>query len=440
MIISITFSKDRQYREMKDYIYGIWYLFAGHDTSVRNKGTTVSLLAFDSEIRFLSQSEFINLQMGQSNNAKIILLDHVMDHFAGSTNNNQVLVISKTDIVSHWHVILFEQRVRVHSLRMDTTAGAVLGADAITDADTQSVVFQSLETLGEAGRASLDFMCHRPEPIDSISEIPTEEITPPSETPKIEKCSFQMEIYIFYAGASALELSRLTQALQQIVNGQLRHATPISRIDQSEEFISEMAQKHPDFVPTMIFVNFELEIENLKSKLDILSGDGFSDVKKILITNVERAAENPLMETELFVTKSIQDLVSNFEQFSEFSNEMCQTVVIEPPETEFDRTEPIVPVFVDQYKEPKVEPENLCQIVRVSDIIVYYIIPPTAYALAWWVLYKLDNLVAELYTVLQIVLWKKSFVFTPAISLASIHSAVSQIRKNRNTQKKYNRV
>ena len=86
------------------------------------------------------------------------------------------------------------------------------------------------------------------------------------------------------------------------------------------------------------------------------------EIKIVLVTTPELSKLNPLLEEEFFVTKSITNLISNFDIFSELSKELCQKLVIKPTETEFDETvTPIVP-FVDQFKEPAIGvPTNLCQ-------------------------------------------------------------------------------
>ena len=261
---------ERQYQEMKEYVKAVWYLLNGYDTSVRNKGTTVSLMVFDSEVRMMNEEQFASLEMSTANEGSILILDEVMKYFKDSMINNQVLVISSSMDVTHWPIVLFECRIRVHSLRLDTS-GPVLTSDS----GTQSVSFQTLESLGKAGQTSLSFICQRPEPIAEIPDVPV--VLVPAISPrKVDRCNIPMEVYTFYSGIDAAERSHLSQGLQQIIHGQFRHPIPILDIESTEpgqapskRSADELLQKHPEFIATVIVVNFDLEFSKLKMKLEV---------------------------------------------------------------------------------------------------------------------------------------------------------------------------
>ena len=109
-------------------------------------------------------------------------------------------------------------------------------------------------------KLSLKYLCERPARIieDEIESIETMRIVPVFPPNNIlEKCVTPMEIYVFYTDVNALEQSLLRQKLQEIAQGQVRHAIDLNDVEDSETFANQLVAKHPEFPTFAVFYDFQ---------------------------------------------------------------------------------------------------------------------------------------------------------------------------------------
>ena len=217
IVVFIESSNDNElFQRYIDAATSLKYLLFGDTgafTTKNVKWTVVKALTVSQATRFKSDNEEKTLSWTE--NSPLSIVDDIKSFFSEGTSFSKQLITMTSELnTTYWHYIFLEDKVEIFSLSR---------ADEL-NVETRIVSISSPDQIADGTHQLLQELCDAPKvptKIDVQEIIPAEVIDKTPEPVKIEKCTAENSISIFYDKISQEELSDFVQKIQQYVTGEV---------------------------------------------------------------------------------------------------------------------------------------------------------------------------------------------------------------------------